>query len=565
MQRKRIIFVFLLSIIILSSGCVSSPNNSGASSASSSTNGENPSYASSTTNSTAWGNTNTTPTPTPNSIHENANDSSGPQEVTIVVLGPKPNVKPEDSMFLVEGSTRSYGMALAPLQSGALVFLWLLDPNGPANRSATFRLIDAKTERMLTAKNITLFRNGDSKGVFIKITVPQHGYYIIEATVGNLTLSTKISIPPTSIIDSINAFALDLYRKLAKGDENVFFSPFSIETALAMVYEGARGKTAEEMANVLYLPEDREERLNSFSFLMHSLNLNDTPYVLSTANALWVQKGYPIKKDYVETIETYYLGELHALDFVGNPRGAEDEINCWAEEETKGRIKKLVKGLSSDTRLVLTNAIYLKANWSSRFNPSETHNGTFFFLGGSVVVPFMEQVGLFNYAEGDSFQALEMPYEGERLSMVILLPKKMDGLGELEANLTPQFLDGVIRSLKPEKVAVMIPKFRFEASYKLRDVLIDMGMKSAFTSADFSGISDEPLVVSQAVHKAFISVAENGTEAAAATAVTITLAAPPESEKPKVFNADHPFIFLIYDRETGAVLFMGRMMNPKDG
>ncbi|ASJ03408.1 hypothetical protein A3L09_09125 [Thermococcus profundus] len=444
------------------------------------------------------------------------------------------------------------------------MFLWLLDPNGPVNRSATFRLINAKTGKTLTAKNITLFKNGDSKEVFVKITVPQHGYYTIEATVGNLTLSAKTSIPPTSINSSINAFALDLYRELAKKDGNVFFSPFSVETALAMLYEGARGRTAEEIANVLHLPEDRKERLNSFSFLMHSLNSNDTPYILSAANALWVQEGYPIKKDYVETIGTYYLGELHILNFMGNPKEAGERINRWAEEKTNGRIKNLVEGLSPNTRLVLTNAVYFKANWSHRFDPAKTYNDTFFLSEmRGIVVSFMEQVGIFNYDEGDSFQALEMPYEGDRLSMVLILPKKINGLEELEANLTPQFLEGVIKSLNPEKVEVTVPKFRFGASYKLRDVLMEMGMKSAFTNADFSGISDEPLAVSQAVHKSFISVAENGTEAAAATAVTLTLAAPVESEKPKVFDANHPFIFLIYDRETETVLFMGRLVNPK--
>jgi serpin B len=366
-----------------------------------------------------------------------------------------------------------------------------------------------------------------------------------------------------SINGSINFFAVDLYRELAKNDGNIFFSPFSVETALAMAYEGARGRSAEEIANVLHLPENESVRLNGFRSLILSLNSEDTSYTLSTANGLWVQTGYPIKREYVEMIGFYYLSELHTVDFAGNPAKAEKEINRWAEERTDGRIRNLVSGLSPDTRLVITNAIYFKANWSSRFNPSKTHNGTFFFPGGSVVVPFMEQAGLFNYAEGDSFQALELPYEGERLSMVILLPKEVGGLGKLEANLTPQFLDGVIKSLRREKVEVVIPKFRFETSYRLRDVLMDMGMRSAFLNADFSGISDEPLVVSQVVHKAFISVAENGTEAAAATAVTMTLAASPEVEKPKLFKADHPFIFFIYDRETGTVLFIGRLVNPK--
>jgi serpin B len=369
----------------------------------------------------------------------------------------------------------------------------------------------------------------------------------------------------TPIVVAINAFSLDLYRELAKNETNVFFSPFSIETALAMVDEGASGETEKEMESVLHLPENRSTRWVGFRYLILSLKSPEgSPFILRSVNALWIQRGYPLHEKYLQVIGEFYLGEVKEVDLQGNTKEATREINEWVEKQTNGRIKDIVSGLSPLTRLVITNAIYFKANWSSRFNPSKTHNDTFFFSRGSVIVPFMEQVGMFNYTEGSSFQALELPYEGKRFSMIIILPKSVDGIRRLEGNLSVQFLKELVRSLRLEKVRVILPKFRFEASYKLRNVLIDMGMDKAFTSADFSGISDEPLAISQVIHKSFISVAENGTEAAAATAVTLTLAAPPESEKPKVFDADHPFIFFIYDWETGTVLFMGRLVNPKE-
>ncbi|WP_297534511.1 serpin family protein [Thermococcus sp.] len=371
-----------------------------------------------------------------------------------------------------------------------------------------------------------------------------------------------------AVVNASNLFGIGLYKELSGSGGNVLISPFSVFTALSMVYEGARGKTAWEMTGVLHLPKNETMRREAFRTLLLDAQ---RPYgvELTIANALWVQEGYHLKENYLRVIRKYYLGDVRELDFKGNPGGAERTINEWVEEKTNGKIKNLVSGLTPNTRLVITNAVYFKANWTLRFSPSGTHNGTFTLpTGKEVTVPMMTQVGRFNYAETGSFQVLEMPYEGSRFSnfsMVIILPKDANGLKEIEENLSPRFLKAVLSSLKPEEVKVTIPKFKFEGSYHLGKVLVKMGMKQAFTDgADFSGISEEPIAISDVVHKTFISVAENGTEAAAATAVVLTAAsAPGQLPEYKVFKADHPFLFLIVDRDSGLILFMGRLVNPK--
>ncbi|WP_297497509.1 serpin family protein [Thermococcus sp.] len=257
------------------------------------------------------------------------------------------------------------------------------------------------------------------------------------------------------------------------------------------------------------------------------------------------------------------MGNVESLDFISDPEGSAREINAWVENRTNGRIKDIVSKPSPETRLIITNAIYFKANWLSRFRADETRNGTFHSPRGPVTVPMMHQTVKFPYFENDELQALVMPYRGGRLVMLIILPGK-GKFKDVEGNLSTGLIEEIMNGTREERVKVTLPKFRFEREYHLRGVLADMGMERAFMVLDFSGISPEGnLAISDVVHKTFISVAENGTEAAAATAVTMTLSAPVEREKPKVFRADHPFIFLIYDRETEAILFMGRLMNPK--
>ncbi|MBP1911606.1 serpin B [Thermococcus stetteri] len=330
------------------------------------------------------------------------------------------------------------------------------------------------------------------------------------------------------VVEAVNFFALNLYRELAKNETNIFFSPFSIETALAMAYEGAREKTAEEMERVLHLPEDKDTRWASFRYLLLSLKSPEgSPFIIRSANALWVQKGYSLRGEYMRTVREFYLGEAREVDFKGNPEGATKEINEWVEKQTNGRIKDIVSGLSPLTRLVITNAIYFKANWSSRFEATNTRNETFHAPNGTILVPMMHQTWRFPYFENNDLQALELPYEGGRLSMLIILPRG-GKFEKVEGNLSAGSIENIIENMREEKVKVALPKFRFEASYKLRNALMDLGMRSAFLVPDFSGISnDRNLAIEDVLHKSFISVAENGTEAAAATAVVVVGAASP--------------------------------------
>jgi len=319
------------------------------------------------------------------------------------------------------------------------------------------------------------------------------------------------------------------------------------------------------MMSVLHLPENDSLRRSEFRTLL--LETKDLSGIeLNIANALWVQWDYPIRESYVSVIRRYYLGDVREVDFKSDPTGAERLINGWVENETNGKIKNLMSNLNPDIRLIITNAVYFKANWSLRFNPSETHNDTFTLSSGErIMVPMMTRLGKFNYTETDEFQAIEMPYADSNFSMVIILPKKKDGLKEIEHELSPKFLSTILSSFKKEEVEVTIPKFKFEGDYSLGKTLQIMGMREAFTDrADFSGISEKPLAISDVVHKTFISVAENGTEAAAATAVLMTVAAAPGTNPEyKVFKADHPFLFLIVDRNTGLVLFIGRLVDPR--
>ena len=369
------------------------------------------------------------------------------------------------------------------------------------------------------------------------------------------------------VVNSSNQFALDLYSNLREEDGNVFFSPYSISTALAMTYEGARGETAEEIQSVFYFPIDDETRRTSFEAIHNNFNKEDADYKLETANALWIQEDYRIIDEYIDTIEKYYGGAATNLDFITSTEDSRQTINSWVEEKTNNKIKDLFPPGSLDiyTRLVLTNAIYFKGDWVKQFNESDTRDEDFRVSGDQTVkVPMMrrtDEEARFNYAETEELQLLEMLYEGEELSMLILLPKN-DDLEPIEESLTFENLDDWKSELRTQQVNVFIPKFTFTTKYSLNGNLEDMGMPSAFTeTADFSGIDGTyGLFIQSVVHQAFIDVNEEGTEAAAATGVSVGITSlPPE---PKTFRADHPFIFIIQERETGTILFLGRVTDP---
>lgn len=367
-----------------------------------------------------------------------------------------------------------------------------------------------------------------------------------------------------------NRFSLDLYRELAGEGNNVFFSPWSLSSALAMTYEGARGNTSDEMRSVLYFSENDSLRRESFSALDRKINANDSGYTLSTANALWVDGSFSLLDEYETLVHDTYLARANNLDFRAAPEEARQTINHWVKQKTSGKIVDLIPAghVDSLTRLVLTNAIYFNGTWMKTFDPSQTRDEDFFTEDGRAVkVPMMRQddgEARFYYLETGDLQVLEMPYAGGRLSMMILLPHDQD-IASLERSLSSEDLDRWRDSLEERRVDVYLPRFKLKANYFLPEILADLGMPTAFSEmADFTGISpDRPLFISQVIHQAYVDVNEQGTEAAAATAVEMAESAA-GSEEPEipVFRADHPFLILIADDETGCILFLGRVSDP---
>lgn len=378
-----------------------------------------------------------------------------------------------------------------------------------------------------------------------------------------------------SVAHGNNRFAFDLYSKYRSKDGNVFFSPYSISSALAMTYEGAKGQTASQMQQVLHLPSDKDVLRSGFAGINNELNTVNKTYALSVANALWAQENYPFRQDYFDTIDTYYGGKVTNLNFVTETEKSRIIINDWVESKTNDKIKDLIpKGiLTPETRLVLTNALYFKANWTHKFDPKDTDDRMFNLSSGEEVkTEMMYQTHYFNYTENDKAQMLEMDYVGDDLSMLIILPKDND-LSAFDKDFTLDGLNTLKDSMTTEKVRVTMPKFKFETKYFMAEDLKQMGMPTAFDSdlADFTGMwdrqADENLYISQVIHQTFIEVAENGTEAAAATAVIMartTSAGPdPNYVPPKIFIADHPFIFIIQQKDSGNILFMGRLEDPR--
>jgi serpin B len=361
-------------------------------------------------------------------------------------------------------------------------------------------------------------------------------------------------------------FALDLYHKLAaEAEGNLFYSPYSISTALAMTFAGARGRTAAQMARALRFELDAERLHPAFGRLQDRLgDVQKQGHVqLSVANALWPMEGYPFLQAFLELTARCYGARTRPVDY-RQAEAARHTINAWVEERTANKIQEVIPpGLLNElTRLVLVNAIYFKGDWEHPFDPSSTQDVAFWVTPErQVQAPTMTQKREFAYAEFDDLQAMELPYAGGDLSMVVLLPRERDGLAGLEAHLNPQTLDRWIEKMRHCEVRVYLP--RFEATYfvRLDAVLRSLGMVDAFEDADLSGIDgSKELYLSAVLHKAYVATDEHGTEAAAATAVLVQALSMP-APVPE-FRADHPFLYLIRERSTGSVLFVGRVVNP---
>lgn len=370
-----------------------------------------------------------------------------------------------------------------------------------------------------------------------------------------------------SVAASANQFCMDLYGRLGRKHENIFFSPYSIWTALAMTQEGARGETAEEMRQVLHAPDDPELRRAAIKGLLTVINDPAAPYELSTANALWAQRDHAFLREYMDVVKGFYAARVANLDFVSDAEGSRKTINDWVADETRQRIKDLIPqgALTAMTRLVLTNAIYFKGAWLERFEEAQTTEQPFLTgAGDTVSVPMMVMTeARVRYAETPEAQVIELPYTGDSLAMLLVLPR-MRELRPLEAPLDTARLRAWTDGLVFQKVDIFIPRFKLETKYNLNGDLGDMGMELAFSpQADFSGMDGKgELFISTVIHQAFVEVNEEGTEAAAATGVMMeTVSARPRIE----FRADHPFVFMILDKRTGAILFMGRLSDPRQG
>jgi len=374
-----------------------------------------------------------------------------------------------------------------------------------------------------------------------------------------------------TVVTGNTAFAMDLYGRLRSQDGNLFFSPYSISTALAMTYGGARGETAKQMAQTLHFDLPTDKLHPAFAGLEASLNAvqQKGQVKLAVANSLWPQKGYVFRPDYLALCQKYYGTSITPVDYKGDTETARKTINDWVEQKTNKKIVELLKPgvLKALTRLVLANAIYFKGTWDSPFETRITTGQPFHSSSTrTVTAPLMEKEARFGYAESPGLQVLELPYAGNDLSMVVLLPRKVDGLGDLEAKLTTQTLGAWTTNMDGQEVHVFLPKFKTTSEFSLAETLATLGMTNAFDDrADFSGMDGKKdLFIYAVIHKAFVEVNEEGTEAAAATAVVMApTAAPPPNPRPvPAFRADHPFLFLIRDNRTGSVLFLGRITDP---
>lgn len=375
-------------------------------------------------------------------------------------------------------------------------------------------------------------------------------------------------VPAVSV--GINEFTFDLYNRLgADATGNFFCSPFSVSTALAMTYAGARGQTESQMAAALHYTPLQKHLHPAFRDLARQVNdLGTSGNVeLNIANRLWIQEGYATLPAYDDVVRACYGAGFARAAFARDPEAVRLEINRWVEEQTRDRIRDLLaRGvLNTDTRMVLVNAIYFKGLWANQFNAERTEEGVFIRAPkDEVKAPMMFRAGKYNYVADARVEVLELPYRGGDVSMFIVLPKETEPLRDVEKLLTAELVERWMGDMAEREVRVWLPRFRVEASFDLVKTLGAMGMTDAFNgAADFSGMTGvKDLMIGAVVHKAFVQVNEEGSEAAAATAVVMRPASAMPAERPVEFCANRPFVFLIRDNRTRTILFIGRLADP---
>ena len=374
----------------------------------------------------------------------------------------------------------------------------------------------------------------------------------------------------TALVAGNTELATDLYKQVRSTPGNLFMSPYSISTALAMTWAGAETETAAQMAATLHFmlpPAQLHAAFDQLDLDLASRAAADPidghiPFRLTTANGVFGQNGQTFLAPFLDTLALDYDAGIRVLDFASDPEGSRTAINQWVEDQTNDRIVDLlpVGSITRSVRLVLANAIYFSAAWAESFDASATSDQAFFTNGSAqVTVPFLHGTHDSDYASGDGWQAGEIPYDGGNLVMDVIVP---DDLGAFEASLSPELLAEVLAAMHAAALDTSLPKFKFDAALELSDTLAALGMTDAFAAdtADFSGMDGEhDLVIQHVLHKGLVAIDEKGTEAAAATAITVTATSAPPLQ---TLVADHPFLFLIRDKPTGAILFVGRVVDP---
>ena len=389
----------------------------------------------------------------------------------------------------------------------------------------------------------------------------------------SLVLLAAVPSNPSQNVNDIaannNVFAFDLYHQITTTQKgNIFFSPFSISTALAMTYAGANNTTAVEMQQTMHFGPNTDEFHSSYGAYLRQLDQNaDGNIQLRIANRLWGEKSHTLKSSFLKLNKQAYDSPLIQVDFIKKPNESRIEINDWVADKTEQRIKNLIPedAITTDTRLVLTNAIYFKGDWLYQFNTKKTKEQKFYLEDGTTKkTPFMNFEGAFNFYGNEQYKMIQLPYKGDKHSMVVVLPNEPEQLAEIEKTFSASNFALLDYDYKPE-VILSLPKFKITIPLGLNGPLQEMGIHQAFTNhADFSNMTEQNnFMISDVIHKAFIEIDEEGTEAAAATAVVMVLTSTNvEMPKPEEFIANHPFLFYIIDNETKAILFMGRIMEP---
>lgn len=392
----------------------------------------------------------------------------------------------------------------------------------------------------------------------MKTTISTMGFIIL--------FSISNAQPASYTATQANSFAIDLYKELIKsGDKNIFFSPISISLAMGMTYAGSDGETKAQVAKALYFPLDDKSFHKEMGSIQKSIAGKSTKGVeISLANQLWVDKSYKFDCSYLKLASKSYDAPVQLMNFRTKPDESRQEINRWVEQKTKNRIKDLLPSgsISDITTLVLTNAIYFKGQWANKFEESKTQDGDFTLLNGSKVKSrMMNANGKYKVYQGNDLKIIELPYVGDSFSMLVLLPNENSSIKSLEKGLQQKELNHFIDLMTDSDVRLSLPKFKFESGYELKPILSTLGMPIAFSNqADLSRMSGKKdLKIDEVFHKAFVEVSEEGTEAAAATAVVVVRKS---FSIPIDFIANRPFLFIIRENASGNILFIGRMVNP---